>query len=56
MAADVQVNVIPDPLPTVNITSPVTSVIEGSTITIGADATDNGQVSVLFTVNGVNLP
>ena len=55
VADDVQVNVVPEPPPTVSLTSPVTSVIEASTITISADATDNVQVqSVLFTVNGVN--
>ena len=55
-AQDVVVNVIPDPPPTVTITSPTggADVIEGSTITLSADATDNISVDrVEFFVDGV---
>jgi YVTN family beta-propeller protein len=47
------VNIIPNPPPTVVITSPADTVIEGDTITLSADATDETAVSsVVFTVNG----
>jgi hypothetical protein len=51
--------VIPDPPPTVVITSPASGavVIEGSELMLNATATDNGQVSQFFwTVNGVDRP
>jgi hypothetical protein len=53
------VPVMPDPPPTVVITSPGegATVVEGSTLTIAADATDNVSVqSVLFTINGAAQP
>lgn len=53
-ATDVVVSVIPNPPPVVSITSPLSgaTVIEGSTITISADATDDIAVaSVSFLVN-----
>jgi hypothetical protein len=56
VAGDVVINVIPDPLPTVSITSPQEgdTVIEESTITIRADASDNVQVvGVDFFVDGM---
>jgi len=55
-ATDVVVNVISSPPPVVSITNPVSgaTVIEGSIITIAADATDDTAVaSVNFLVNGV---
>ena len=54
-ATDVVVNVVRNPRPTVAITSPVAGadVIEGSTISIEADATDDvGVTRVDFTVGG----
>jgi hypothetical protein len=57
--AQVVVPVIPSPPPTVAITSPPadTPVIQGATIALSADATDNMRVvSVRFTVNGFELP
>ena len=59
IAGNVSINVIPDPPPTVNITSPPqgASLMEGSRITITADATDNIAVqSVVFAINGVEQP
>ena len=56
VAPDMIVNVIPDPPPIVSITSPTDgeNVIEGSTITIRADATDNIAVDrVDFFVDSV---
>jgi parallel beta-helix repeat protein len=58
VAQDVVVQVIPNPAPTVVITSPQqgATVIEGETIALSADASDDTQVnSVLFTANGINL-
>ncbi|MGH8103884.1 MAG: Ig-like domain-containing protein, partial [bacterium] len=52
------ISVTPDPPPTVMLTSPAegATVVEGETVTLSADATDNvGVVSVQFTVNGTNV-
>ena len=49
----------PDPPPTVAITSPAggTSAIEGSALTLTADATDNIQVTrLVWTINGIAEP
>ena len=57
--ANVTVNVMPSPPPTVSITSPLqgVSLVEGSEITITADATDDISVrSVTFTIDGVGQP
>jgi hypothetical protein len=54
-AANVQINVIPDLAPVVSITAPAagSTVIEGSTLPITVQATDDVQVaSVNFLVNG----
>ncbi|HEX9504622.1 MAG TPA: Ig-like domain-containing protein, partial [Acidimicrobiia bacterium] len=57
-APTITIQVIPDPAPTVTITSPAdgASVIEGQTLTLTATATDNVSVrQVSFTVNGTTL-
>jgi hypothetical protein len=56
---DVIIPVLPNPPPVVALTSPAASatLIQGETITISADASDDTQVvSVLLTVNGLHLP
>ena len=53
------VSVVPDPLPTISITSPAagTQLTEGQTVSIAADAADNIEVSqVVFAINGEDLP
>ncbi len=55
-AAFIRINVIPDPPPTVVITSPAegTTVIEGTQLTLTAEATDNIQVSqIVWSLNGI---
>jgi hypothetical protein len=59
LAPVVTVSVRPKSPPIITLTSPAAgaTVIEGETITISADATDDVQVvSVLLSVNGVNVP
>ena len=59
MATDLPVIVVPDPLPSISITDPPigTTVIEGTTLTISADASDNVSVeSVVFSLNGQAQP